>query len=235
MAELALALDPAAARRFLGYGRKGRPSRAVESRLAALWDEALALLRPRGAWRLVEQAVAEETGMPRPSEKVAAGLCTIGAELETEAARRAEAGAPLDALILDAAGSAATEAAADALNFLICEEAGKLGRYAAPRVSPGYGKWPVAFQAELLALLPAAELGVALTPGLMMVPRKSVSFAVNLLKVAPRGRGCRDRCRRCGLPNCPYSESSRDWTSQGGWEEGEEGQRKDAPVLPSSL
>lgn len=209
MPELRVVPEPSLVRRFLGYGRKGRPSRTVESRLDALWAEALALLHPRGAWRHVGQGEAEAAGMPRPAERVAVGLCTIGMELEAEAAKRTEAGAPLDALILDAVGSAAAEAAADALNFLVCEEAGKVGRYAAPRVSPGYGKWPVTSQPELLALLPAAELGVRLTPGLMMVPRKSVSFAVNLLKVAPKGRGCRDRCRRCGLHNCPYSEEKK--------------------------
>lgn len=209
MADLALALDPTDVRRCLGYGRKGRPSQAVEARFGDLWPQALALLHPRGSWRLVEQGEAERAGIPRPSQKVAVALCTIGKELEAEAARRTEAGSPLDALILDAVGSAAAEAAADALNFLICGEAGKIGRYAAPRVSPGYGKWPVTCQPELLALLPAAKLGVALTPGLMMVPRKSVSFAVALVKVAPKGRGCRDRCRRCGLHGCPYSEENK--------------------------
>ncbi len=206
MPELRITLEPADVRRSLGYGRRGSPSRAVATRLAALWPEALALLRPRGVWRLADRAQAQGAGMPRPAQTVALALCTIGAQLEVAARERAETDRALDALILDAVGSTAAEAAADALNQQLCAEAGRRRLHAAPRVSPGYGRWPVTSQPALLALLPARELGVALTPGLMMVPRKSVSFAVNFLKSAPRGRAAAGRCRRCGLPNCPYAE-----------------------------
>jgi hypothetical protein len=173
--------------------------------MGELWDEALGLLRPRGEYRVVSGAQAEAAGMPRPAHQVGVGLCTIGKGLEEESLRRSSHGAPLDALILDAVGSAAAEAAAAALNSELCAEAGRAGLFASPRVSPGYGKWDVTGQKVLFALLPAEKLGVRLTEGLMMVPRKSVSFAVNFLKVRPHGYGCRSRCARCGLKNCPYS------------------------------
>jgi len=209
MPDLSIALKPEDARRYLGYRGSARPSRKVQERLTELWDEACGLLRPRGEFRILTRTEAAETGMPSPGESVGAGLCTVGGSLEAESLRRSRSGVPLDALILDAVGSTAAEAAADALNALLCAEAGKAGLFAAPRVSPGYGRWDVACQPKLLGRLPARELGVSLTPGLMMEPRKSVSFAVNFVKVAPRGYGCRTRCRRCGLKNCPYSEGQK--------------------------
>ncbi|MBM4319986.1 MAG: hypothetical protein FJ125_08485, partial [Deltaproteobacteria bacterium] len=216
-AAVTVELEPSVARdevhRLLGYGRRGAPrSERVARRLDELWPEATALLRPRGAWRLVTGARAvASTGMPRsPAVLVGLGVCTIGAGLEQEATRRSVAGALLDALLLDAFGSAATEAAADALNRLLCHEAHRLGLRAAARRSPGFGRWDVVCQARLLALLPAAELGLVLSPAGMMIPRKSVTFAVPLR--FPRagagaagpasGGGRRRRCRRCAAAGC---------------------------------
>jgi len=178
----------------------------VEERLSDLWETALGLLSPRGAWRIVSSAEAANVGMRRPSEKVGIGLATIGAALEEEVRKRGKDGQPLDALILDAIGSVAAEAAADALHSELCGEARRLGLHAASRVSPGYGSWDLTFQPGLLALLPAEALGVRLTSGMMMVPRKSVSFALNLMTVAPPGRDPVSKCTRCGLDSCPYRE-----------------------------
>jgi hypothetical protein len=210
MPELPLTLEPEQVRRTLGYGGAGSPSKKVQERLSELWEDACGLLMPRGDFRILTCAEAAGAGMPSPAEKVGAGLCTIGAALEDESLRRSHSGAPLDGLILDAVGSAAAEAAADALNAILCAEAEREGLFASPRVSPGYGRWAIACQPRLLALLPARDLGVSLTEGLMMAPRKSVSFAVNFVKAPPRAYGRRSRCARCGLKNCPYSEKGRE-------------------------
>ena len=210
MPELSLALEPEQVRRYLGYGGAGRPSKKVQERLLELWECALGLLKPRGDFRILTSEEAAEAGMPSPAKTVGAGLCTIGGELEAEGLSRSRSGAHLDALILDAVGSAAAEAAADALNANLCAEAGRAGLFASPRVSPGYGRWAITCQPKLLALLPARDLGISLTEGLMMVPRKSVSFAVNFVKAPSRGYGRGSRCARCGLRNCPYSEGAED-------------------------
>jgi hypothetical protein len=183
--------------------RDARPSRGAR-RLDELWGEAIAMLDPRGAWALVDGATAAATGMPEPGEDVAVGVCTVGPALEDASSERAGRGRLLDALVLDAIGSAAAETAADALNLLVCEAATARGREAAPRVSPGYGGWDTVCQARLLALLPTAELGIRLTPGSMMVPRKSVSFAVSLVaQGAPRAHRA-EKCPRCGLLRCRH-------------------------------
>jgi len=189
-------------RRALGYpdGRDGGVS--AEAGITQLWGEAMDLLEPRGAYRLVDLDGAAVTGMPDPAAEVAVAVCTIGPRLEEAAQRWKQRGDLLAALTLDAIGSAAAEAAADALNARICTAAARRGLHAAPRVSPGYGEWDTSRQRDLLALLPIGELGITLTGGQMMVPRKSVSFAVNLLPEPPREET--SRCSRCGATNCRH-------------------------------
>ncbi len=204
MLELEAAPEPAEASRYLGYpgGRSAR-ARGIR-RLEELWPEALELLAPRGAYALVSGAAAEAAGMPEPADTVAVAAVTIGPALEDESARRSASGALLDALVLDAIGSAAAEAAADALNLELCSVARSRHLEAAPRVSPGYAGWDTACQPRLLALLPTGELGIELTSGAMMVPRKSVSFAVRFEEPGRLGRHAAARCERCGLVRCRH-------------------------------
>ena len=193
-------------RRCLGCPTQGRLSPRLEARLARLLDEARPLLAARGAWRLVDGTQAVATGLPDAAPSAGVALCTIGPALEAAAARLIEADNLLDALVLDAIGSAAAEAAADALNRELCDAVHARGLFAAPRVSPGYGAWDVACQSRLLALLPAAALGVTLTSAQMMIPRKSVSFAANLA-ATPCADPDESPCARCGLAHCRHREA----------------------------
>jgi len=190
--------------RDLGYPRSSPARERSAARLEVLRAEAEALLAPRGAFRLVPLATAERAGVPRPTPQTAVGLVTIGPRLEERVTRLQTRGALVEALLLDAFGSAAAEAAADRLEAEIRRAGARLGLRAARRFSPGYGAWHVAAQQELLALLPAAELGVRLTPGMMMVPRKSVSFALRLRPSGAPAEGETDTARPCPLERCPY-------------------------------
>jgi hypothetical protein len=190
--------------RYLGYRRGSRRSVKAQGRLDELWPWALSMLRARGAYRVVSSAEATAAGMPEAGREAGVGVCTIGPDLEEACAACAAKGEVVDALLLDAVGSAAAEAAADSLNLALCTVAADTGRYAAPRLSPGYGSWDVRFQRKLLALLPAAELGITLTSGQMMIPRKSVSFAVSFEERAPDGHRPGSACERCGLERCRH-------------------------------
>ncbi len=193
--------------RTLGYRRGARPRARVAARLDALWLPAADLLAPLGAFRWVDGETAAGLGMPDPGAEVGVGACTIGGALEAAVERRSGRGEVLDALLLDAIGSAVAVAAADALDRILCAELSARGRHRAPRVSPGYGRWDVARQPDLLALLPTRELGIGLTAGSMMVPRKSVSFAVRVLEGRPAaagGRRAAERCAGCELRDCAF-------------------------------
>jgi len=190
--------------RNLGYPRSRQPSPQVDRALERLWERAGGLITPRGIHRVVGRALALTTGLPDPSEWVGIAVCTAGAELEREEHRLGQEGQVLEALVLDAFGSAAAEAAADAVNLLLCTEAQRRGYQLPPRISPGYGRWAIQGQPDLLGLLDAGAIGIRLTEGLMMVPRKSVSFAVRFMREPQQGRAASRRCAACTLEGCLY-------------------------------
>ncbi|MBI5538351.1 MAG: hypothetical protein HY898_36850 [Deltaproteobacteria bacterium] len=188
--------------RYMGYPRTHSPSSGVASRVDQAWEQACALLRPRGAWVLATRADAEAIGMPDPSPQVAFGVCSIGPALEELEVQWSGQGDVLGGLILDAFGSAAAEVAAEALHARVCAGVQPAALYASRRLSPGYGRWNVTRQRELLAHLPIDRLGIRLTEGSMMIPRKSVSFAVILGETQTRER--RARCASCELETCRF-------------------------------
>jgi len=71
------------------------------------------------------------------------------------------------------------------------------------RLSPGYGRWSLQSQPSLFALLPHAELGIELLPSMLMVPRKSISFAMWLGATVRPTTGLAG-CPSCGLERCRY-------------------------------
>jgi hypothetical protein len=201
---------------FLGYPDGRRPAARLDARLDELIDEARGLAEPRGAWRRLPPEDAAGIGLESVlAEALVIGLVTVGDGIERRATQLLESGDPVAALLLDAAGSAAVEEAADRLGALIA--AGDAEGEAAPdgeappvgcRVSPGYGRWALESQRPLLALLPHRELGVRLLPSLLMVPRKSISFAMWLGADARPLTGL-SGCARCPLDTCRYRRAPR--------------------------
>ncbi len=200
--ELPVTIPPREVLRTLGYPRGKSPSVRVMTTIEAMGPVAHSLVRARGAFTFVSQSEAQAVGMPSPSEHVALGVCTIGPGLEEHAQRLSEQGDALGALVLDAYGSVAAEQAAEVLHARVCVAVQGQGLRAARRISPGYGKWALACQHGLLACLPTVEVGVRLTDSSMMIPRKSVSFAIVLAPPGPTV--ARSRCDACELPDCKY-------------------------------
>lgn len=196
--------DEVDVRRLLGY-RSGRaPARPVQARMWDLLARAPALLDPRGALAVLPQEAASHSRFPGEVEAIVLAACTIGGAPEAEALRLAEAGDVMGAMLLDAIGSAAVEAGACELDALACTAACERGLHAWRRSSPGYGAWPLSAQPALLALLPAAELGISLTAGLMMVPRKSITFGVPLLARPDPKRRPGSACGACPNARCEF-------------------------------
>ena len=96
----------------------------------------------------------------------------------------------------------AAEQAAEVLHTRVCAALQDHELRAAYRVSPGYGKWNVSCQRELLTCLPVDEVGVRLNDSCMMWPRKSVSFAVAIRPAGEvHGKG---HCAACDMIDCRY-------------------------------
>lgn len=206
---------------FLGYPKGRRPATRLEPLLEDVLHEARRLAAARGAFLTLPVSSAADVGLhAEPAAGLVLGLVTVGAGIEQRVTELLGRGEDSRALILDAAGSAAAEEAAHRLSARAVGGKANAGTDAACRISPGYGRWPLSAQRSLFARLPHEALGVSLNSSLMMVPRKSISFALWLgARSAPRSG--LSGCDTCGLPHCRYrrpaggnaSRSSREVTS----------------------
>jgi len=124
---------------------------------------------------------------------------TIGLPIERLIRRHFLSSAEL-AVLLDAAGSAAVEAAADRLETTIRTTEQKP---LTVRFSPGYGDLPVTVQPKLLELLDAPRrIGVSCTESGLLTPAKSITAIMGIGRknaIDPSG------CAHCRLrPHCSY-------------------------------
>lgn len=206
-----LTIDDEEILRLLAHGKvKDRRSGA---KLLNLIDETKTLskelLHPQGMFKIVnKEELKNEKYFPAGSTgqqagKVALGLCTIGDELENKVRELNQRGELAFAVILDAIGSVAAENTADFVNLQICEWCQKKGWGTSPRFSPGYGNWSLEGQKFIFSLLPAEKIKVRLNQSCMMIPRKSVSFAI---KIGEKFGSLKKKgiCEICNLKDCPY-------------------------------
>jgi hypothetical protein len=187
--------------------RRKRTERTNKTRLSNLIEETKALLgdllHPRGMFRIVDRKALQGEPYLEGQDKIALGLCTIGEELEDEVSQLTKKGDLARAIILDAMGSVAAESSADYLNLQICELCKKKGWDSSQRFSPGYGNWPLEGQRFIFSLLPAEKIKIKLNQSCMMIPRKSVSFAI---RIGEEFKGLEKKriCDTCNFKNCPY-------------------------------
>lgn len=203
--DLDVMVNPSDCLPILGYPENKLPSERVSRRIDSLWALGQSLIRPVGIFTVIEREESEMIGLPSPTQFTGIGVVTIGRLLEEEAKERAKQGRILDSMILDAFGSLYAEASAESLNRYICKVARDFGLYAGVRVSPGYGRWALSAQEALLKYAMANEIGVTLTNGLMMVPKKSVSFAVRFRKT--NSKQVFTLCKRCKMKECVFRRS----------------------------
>lgn len=182
-----------------GSARAAKIKDAIENALA----DSRSLIEPKGIYEIVTGGELDGPPGFAGLERVAICICTIGLALEETVKMAMDAGRMLEGIALDAVGSAAAEAVARYMNDRIDEAAAAEGLRTSCRASPGYGDWNVSGQRRLFDLLPAERIGVTLTPGSMMVPRKSVSFAVHVDERPVRLRS-ESSCRNCDMDTCPY-------------------------------
>jgi len=139
-----------------------------------------ALLQPGAVFRILDYADTNHHSIFEGAVKVALCVCTIGPELERSSAELISNNEMLQGFVMDAYGSEAAEEVAWQADAAIVETARKLNLWPSKRFSPGYGQWELEEQRYIFAMLPASDIGVELTETCMMIPRKSVSFRINL-------------------------------------------------------
>lgn len=189
--------------RYLGVRRQ--PEEALLAQMTALAQEASARITPRRIWRVLplQHAGGELLlgRLPLPGRSAAKMLadcrecallvCTLGTEFDAFS-RQLQARDMTRAVMLDALGSAAVEAACDEAEV---EIAARLpGIYLTDRFSPGYGDLPLSLQPALLELAEARRVGVKCTSAMLMAPQKSVSALIGLA----------DRPQQARIRGCDY-------------------------------
>ncbi|MBA7639225.1 hypothetical protein ES703_46883 [subsurface metagenome] len=112
--------------------------------------------------------------------KAAVFLVTIGNHLEEMAHRLAEDGLILQATVLDAIGSVAVESVANFVHDRVREVANDRGLVISPRFSPGYCDWDIGQQKMVFWAVNGDSIGIRLTEGQLMIPRKSISGVIGI-------------------------------------------------------
>jgi hypothetical protein len=186
---------------LLGYGRSDVPER-VQTLIGDIEDVAPKLLEPACAYRIMKRGEFKQSRFLRHVDELVLCLVTIGGTLEEEVRIHKEKGLLGHALIMDTYGSAAAEACAEAAEKIIASEVAEMGLRCSRRFSPGYGAWAVDEQRWIMDAIDGASLGVTLTDGCMMRPRKSITFVVTIGKMPIELRTA-NICESCGAPNCP--------------------------------
>ncbi len=165
------------------------------------YEIAYSLSKPMYIYRVFKVSELPRHPVFERAEYVALSLCTIGKELEEEASRLTKRGELLKGLIVDILGSEIVEMVADYANCLLCKKGMESGFYSGKRFSPGYGVFELHWQKNIFSLLPGSSIGIELLPSMMMIPRKSISFAVNFFR-RKEWAGSSLLCRFCDKVDC---------------------------------
>ncbi|HVP37435.1 MAG TPA: vitamin B12 dependent-methionine synthase activation domain-containing protein [Terriglobales bacterium] len=190
--------------RLLGHTSKNKGLKDGTRKLVSEMIElSSALVKPSGVYAIKEAKELPAECLFESAEKAAFCICTIGNSLEKEVGALSRKGELTKAFILDAIGSVAAESVAEYLNHVIAAEAKKKKLHCSTRFSPGYGGWKLEAQRFIFDLLPSEKIGVRLNRSFMMIPRKSVSFVVNLSRNRFKDKNS-DPCKVCGLKECRF-------------------------------
>ena len=197
---------------YLGYLGSGIPE-DLERTITRCEQEILKTARPRAIWKLFPLEAGGCLGgtafspggrdvpeLLKDCDRVILMAATLGSEAEL-LLRRSQVRNMGDAVILDAAASAAIENVCDNL----CEDLAVrfAPAYLTDRFSPGYGDFPFTQQREFFAVLDITrQIGVSLSESGLMLPQKSVTA---LIGVADRPQEHRHR----GCASCTMFETCR--------------------------
>ncbi len=201
----------------IGYGADCKLSTRIASLINEYVENARDLIEPsyscvirdikqvRGSSVIIEGSIAFRSEviarLLEQCEKAAVFLLTIGNHLEETACRLAEDGLILQATVLDAIGSVAAEKMADFVQSRVSEAARAQGLCISQRFSPGYCDWDIGQQKMVFWAVNGASMGIRLTEGCLMLPRKSIS---GIIGIGPRNGNVENYnpCKTCDRHDC---------------------------------
>jgi len=222
--DIKLNIDEEEVLRYQGYSRK----KMKKSNLAILQitkeeiNQGYSLFSPQGIYSLIkiknivlEGEINLENGLIFRFTKsiieqlkgvshLLVGVVTIGNLLEKKVSELFSQGEYPRALALDAVGTVAVEDFSRKVRKLARQEVKDQGFKTSRHFSPGYSGWDVSQQKIIFKNIPSENIGVRLTKGCMMVPRKSLSWVIGVGKeiIIPSEEDI--NCKNCQSKCCNY-------------------------------
>lgn len=139
-----------------------------------------------------------------PATEIVFVVGTIGPRLEEKAAAYFAQKEPLRGVVLDGIGSAAVGLLQQEAWKYLQREVVSPGLEISSPIKPGGQCWPLSDQGHIFRLLSPGQIGVSLTSGGVMFPRKSVSMAIGIGAKMPTWTP-NEECARCNMGRgCPY-------------------------------
>ena len=206
--------DMAEVYRYLGYSGEAVPMPRNAQRIAQLVAETLPCFSPRGTFSLYavtgwttgslglgDFTISGNIGeFLAHADRVAVFVVTVGGAISRLAENASRDGDVLAAWTMDALGSWAAEAAADALMGQMRPHL-RNGEGLTLRYSPGYCGMDIGQQRTLFQMVQAGSVGVDLLPSMLMSPLKSISGIVGL-GPSETISSHRSACDRCPQVDC---------------------------------
>jgi len=212
-----LKIDAAETRRYAGMRNTADFD---DEMIEDICESARLLLEVKGIWKVYDYDCEKNLILSEPvfkihgnsiekhlqgCEKVICMAVTVGEKIEQEVTREFKNGGYVASMIMDAAATAAVEQAADATEKVIAQEIAKEGYKKIWRYSPGYGDWSLNEQKAFFQITDAKEIGMRLSPMLMLMPRKSITAVIGLKKVTGDAEitDKKNSCADCEKVDCP--------------------------------
>lgn len=183
-----------------------KPSEEMLAEIEEMKQLAQPLIKPRGMFEKFDSKNLQPRFLFKKSEISVLAICSIGSELENLSREYLKRGELARGVILDAIASHAAEETAERVNQEILKELNDIiqRKNVGCRFSPGYCQWELEKgQEQIFSLLDSSKVSVVLSPSKMMIPVKSVSFAINIGEDIDYELGLRG-CETCDMENCAY-------------------------------
>jgi len=222
-----LKIDEEEVLRYQGYHRNkaGKTGEIILETTRKEIEQGYCLFEPKGIYSKVmirnissEGRINLENGLHleinnsmlnllRGTSYLAFGLSTIGNHLEEKVAELFAQNEYPKAIALDAVGTVASKFLSNYIKSLICQEAKEQNLQTTKYFNPGSGDCNINQQKNIFKIIPADKIGVKLTESCMMVPKKSLSWAIGVGEniITPSKKD--DSCQICQAINCQYRKN----------------------------
>ncbi|MHA1126074.1 MAG: vitamin B12 dependent-methionine synthase activation domain-containing protein [Candidatus Heimdallarchaeota archaeon] len=185
-----------------------KPPEGMLQTIRNLIDNSMNEIQPIAIYDIFSSKGLNPKHIFQPSETTILSVCTIGPNLENKSKEELKNDNLMNGIILDAIASHAAEVTAEETNKIILEKEKELiiNKKYTSRFSPGYCQWLIDLGQKLIFdSLHTDQIQVKLTPSYMMVPRKSISFAINIGSKVDQTLGLKE-CKTCKMENCDYRQ-----------------------------